>query len=181
MGQYEYHEEKGYYIQTSTEENNEDYQTWYLYQFEDEEWIVSHIPGARSGWLTNANTSKTVPTSGWKYYDGESWQHDPTLVVTPAPLPRQFSVTAQGSTAEDYPSYLGVFTRTERWWVGRPVYVNSKGRLLYYGRYWAIGDTIGYCSLCGSQAHHSPAHETSWTFWTGSEDKPVSVVVKGLH
>ena len=116
LGQYEYDEEHGYYIQTNTEQNNDKYQQSYLYQYEDEEWIVGSSPGLRSGWLTNWNTNKTVPTSGWQYYDydGESWQDDPSLVVTPAPLPRRFNVTASGDAAEKWPSYLGVFTRTER-------------------------------------------------------------------
>ena len=127
-----------------------------------------------------------MPTSEWQYYDydGESWQDDPSLVVTPGPLPRRFNVTASGAAAEKWPSYLGVFTRTERWWQGRPVYTNTGGRLLHYGAYgtdyWVIGDTIGYNALAGSRAHHSPSMERRWAYWTGSEHKPASVTVRGL-
>ena len=136
------------------------------------------------GWLYNPTPSKTVPTSGWGYADGTSTFHDdPTLTVTPGPLPplaRQFTVTATGAAAERWPEFLGVFTRTQRWWLGRPVYVNTQGRLLHHGHQdkgWVIGASISSIALRGSRAHHNPASEDSWRYWTGSGYEPASVTV----
>ena len=86
-------------------------------------WFVGPTPGERCGGLYNPTPSKTLPTSGWRYA-GKTWPDDPSLTITPGPLPplpRQFTVTATGAAAEEWPECLGVFTRTERWWAGRPV------------------------------------------------------------
>ena len=183
LGQYEYHEDLGYYVQTSTEQSDVRIRAVYLYRDENGEWTVGPTPGATDGWLNNPLPSQTVPTFGWKYTpDGEGWYDDRTLAVIPGllTLPRQFMVTATGAAAEKWPSYLGVFTRTERWWLGRPVYVNTEGALLHHGAGgdgWMIGDKIGYSALRGSRARHSPITEDRWSYWTGSESKPASVTV----
>ena len=185
LGQYEYHEDRGCYVQTSTEQNEEKFEAHYLYRDKDDEWWVSDTPGARTGILYNTRTSQTPPTSGWKWGDGESWYFDQTLTVTPGPLPylpMQFMVTAMGVAAEKFPSFLGVFTRTERWWNGMPVYVNTEGRLLHHGNGdlgWMIGDKVGYYALRGSKAHHSPVSENRWCYWTGTRLKLASVTVTG--
>ena len=114
------------------------------------------MPGEKAGWLHNPTPSKTVPSSGWMYADGGwsqdgsgIWHDDPSLTVTPGPLPllaRKFTVTGSGAAGEKGPQCLGGFTRTHRWWRGRPVYVNTKGQLLYHGRVddgWKIGSKLG--------------------------------------
>ena len=162
----------------------------YLY-FDGEEWIVGDTPGSKRGALrhtTSRNTTE-VPTNGWMYFDQtlDSFQNDPTLTINPGPLPplpRKFIVTASGAAAEKWPSMFGVFTRTERWWLGRPVYINSRGRLLHHGALtdgWMIGGELGLWYLRGSRSYHSPASERSWLYWTGigTEGKPASVTVIG--
>ena len=182
LGQFEYHEDKGYYVQTSTEYSNEGNEGIYLYPDKDDWWWVSPIPGAEKGWLRYPSPSKILPNRGWQYFDGESWQDDLTLTVTRGPLPplpRQFKVTAKGGTAEDCPICLGVFTRTERWWLGRPVYVNTEEVFLYHGSGddgWVIGGPFNRGVLKGSRARHSPATEDSWR---NSAGKPASVTVTG--
>ena len=62
---------------------------------------------------------------------------------------------------------MGVYTRTERWWNGRPVYVNTEGNLLFQGFAddgWLFGDSFGWKAFWGSQTRHSPANEDSWTW-----------------
>ena len=148
---------------SSTEQSQDNFKAIYLFPDEHGEWWVGSTPGEKQGGLHNPTPSKTPPTSGWHYWNGKSWQDDPTLTVTPGSLPpmaRQFTVTATGSAAAEYPSYLGVFKRTERWWLGRPVYTNTQGRLLHHGARhndWLIGDKLGYraLSLSGSQSRHS--------------------------
>ena len=55
-------------------------------------WWVSDTPGQKRGWLWHYSShSKTLPTRGWQYADGGTFQDDLTLAVTPGPLtlPRQ--------------------------------------------------------------------------------------------
>ena len=183
LGQFEFDEDKGYYQQTSTEQDNKLFLAIYLFPDENDKWYVSSTPGGTKGWLSNPSPSKTLPTSGWQYYDGKSWRDDPTLIISPGPLPplaRQFTVTATGAAAKMWPEYLGVFTRTERWWMGMPIYTNTQGKFLYHAGAddgWVIGNTLGKVMLSGSRAHHSPETEVNWKYWTGSEEKPASVTV----
>ena len=183
LGQFKYNEEKKHYCQTSSEQGHEIFRARYLYPDKDDSWWVNHTPGKKGGWVRNPRPSKSVPTSGWQYYDGKSWHDDPTLTISPGPLPplaRQFTVTATGAAAKKWPSYLGVFTRTQGWWLGRPVYTNAQGMFLHHGNGddgWMIGEALGKRVLSGSRAHHSPVSEDSWRYWTGSEWKPASVTV----
>ena len=119
FGQYEYDEDTGYYERTSTEQSHEEYIASYLYRDEDGEWSVSSTPHGRNSfglWNPNPSSSKKLQMKGWKYSDGQTWQDDPYLTVTPgplSPLPAQFTVTATGLAAEIWTSYPGVFNRTE--------------------------------------------------------------------
>ena len=111
LGQFDYDEKKKYYIQTSTEQGYEKFQAVDLYPDEDDRWWVSSTPGKKKGWLRNPIPSKSLPTSGWQYTDGKSWHDDPTLTISPGPLPplaRQFTVTATGAAAESWPECLGL-------------------------------------------------------------------------
>lgn len=94
-------------------------------------------------------------------------------------LPRRLTVTATGAFAEKWPDYLGMFTQTQRWWNGRPVYTNKKGRVLYHGQGWIIGPALGQYVLGGSMFSDNPADINSWIYWpgTGTELKPASVTV----
>ncbi len=160
----------------------------YLYQDDSEKWTVGKIPREKRGSLFNPRSmpSKTMSRSGWMYsIVNDGWHDDSSLIVTPGPLPplpRQFLVTATGAAAEVCPECLGVFTKTQRWFWGRPVYVNEEGQLLHHGKKdygWMIGPTIGSYNLRGSRARHSPTEEDRWEYWTKSGDKPASVTVTG--
>ena len=171
LGQYEYLEDQGYYVQSSTEQSNERFEVAYLYPDEDDNWWVGDVPGEKKGWLRNPQPSKTPPTTGWQYkdHDKDRWEDDLTLTVSPGPLPplpRTFNVTASGPTLWRWSSHMGVYTRTERWFNGRPVYVNTEGNLLYQGFRdgWLFGDELGWAAWWGSRTRHSPADEDSWTW-----------------
>ena len=138
---------------------------------------VGPKPGESAGWLRNL----TASSKGWQWVDGKGgWHDDPSLTILSGPLTplsRKYIVKATGAAAETHPSSLGVFTKTEKWWRGRPVFINTQGQLLYHAACWGIGDTFGYAALRGSQSHHSPDTERSWTYWTGSEYKSAFVTV----
>ena len=184
LGQYEFNPEKGCYVQTSTERSEEKFKPIYLYQDGDEKWWVGKKPFEKRGYLYFSKASKTLPKTGWSYHNNR-FHDDSSLILTPGPLPplsRRFTVTATGAAAKKWPSSLGVFTKTKRWWRGRPVYVNTEGKLLHHGPVdegWAIGDKLGKYEMRGSQSYQSPISENSWKYWTGSEWKPASVTVTG--
>ena len=188
LGQFEYDLGKGYYEQSCTDKESEKYEPLYLYPDNNNEWFVNNIHGESSGYLYNPTSSKTLPTSGWRYFDGKTFHDDPNLTITSGPLPslcRKYTVNATGAAAEKCSPSLGVFTRTEGWWQGRPVYTNTEGWLLHHGPSddgWVICWVLGYRPLLrGSRSHPSPDSEENWTFWTGSEYKPASVTVRGSY
>ena len=156
----------------------------YLYPGKDDVWNVGATPGESKGWLKNPSPSKTLPTSGWQYYDSKAWQDDPSLTITLGPLPplcSQYNVGVTGAANEKRPSYQGVFTRTDRWWLGRPVYDNTQGRLLYHGAAadgWVIGSKLGYNVLRGYEgAHVSPVSQSNWKYYVNQHYEPANVTV----
>ena len=189
LGQYEFNPEKGCYVQTSTERSEEKFKPIYLYQDGDEKWWVGKTPFEKWGYLYFSKASKTLPKTGWSYAKDGIFHEDSSLILTPGPLPplpRQMTVTATGAAAEACPDCLGVFTKTKRWWWGRPIYVNKRGQLLHHGLNtkgvtdsWQIGEKLGTKALTGSRAHHSPVNEDRWRYYTGSEWKMASVTVTG--
>ena len=183
LGQYEYHEDKGYYVQTSTEQSEENFYAVYLFHDVDC-WLVGRTPIPGEERLRSPSFKKTPPSSGWEFIDDDEWQDDWTLTVIPGPLTlsRQYKVTLTGAAAEKWPTHHRVYTKTQRWWFGRPVYVNTDGVFLYHGGSgdgWTMSDTLGSRVLWGSWARHSPAEEDRWRYWTGSEYKSASITVTG--
>ena len=64
LGQYEYLEDKGYYVQTNTEQSDEEFRALYLYLVDDI-WFVSGTTTFRGGWLRNFQSSQSPPSSGF--------------------------------------------------------------------------------------------------------------------
>ena len=80
-------------------------------------------------------------------------------------------------------SFLGVFTKTNVWWNGRPVYKSSKGKVLHHGhggKGWMIGPELGFYEFIGSRSHHSPVSEQNWKylFALGPVWKPATITVR---
>ena len=186
LGQFEYLEDKGYYVQSSTGQDNEHFRPVYLYCNEYGWWNVGYTP-AGYGYLWNTIPSEIPPSVsvGWQYLDSREWTTDDSITITPGTLPslpEKLLVIGHGAANEDYESLMGVFTRTQMWWNGRQVYVNTKGMFLYHGPMdygWAIGVKLGYSALKGSRARHSPASEVNWNYWSkiSSDWRPASVTV----
>ena len=70
LGQYEYDEEKGCYVQSSTDQSNENYIARYLYRDDEDEWVVGPTHGGETFWLWNPNPSKKLPDKGWQILFG---------------------------------------------------------------------------------------------------------------
>jgi len=178
LGQFEYQEDEDYYLQTSTDQSHENFRARYLYHDEEQRWwISSKRPGKKSGYMCHTRPNKDLPENGyWQYVDGNgSWQHDGTVTISKGPLslPRVFTVTGTRAAAREWPECLGEFTRTQRWWAGRPVFGNGEGMLLHHGPGdygWMIGRPLNRAALRGSQSHMSPSLQTNWLYLTDDGD-----------
>ena len=149
----------------------------------DDVWYVSDILGEKTGYLKNPTKSKSMPLDGWMYADKVTWNADATLVISPGPLSSlcdSLTVSASGPVAEVQPECLGEFSRTEMWWLGRPVFRNSQGWHLYQSPYqgWTVGDKLGKRELIGYMARHCPAGEEIWSYWDGSNWRPATVKIE---
>ena len=184
LGQYCHDRDKGCYVQTSTEKGHEKYMRRYIYPVDDS-WYVGSTPGEKKGYLRNRTTSNTLPLVGWEVANGKGgWTAtaDPTLVISPGPMTSlcdSLTVSASGPAAEEQSNRLGEFSRTDIWWLGRPVLRNSQGQLLHMSpnQGWVVGEKLGRSGLAGSMAHHCPAQERKWTYLDGSKWKPASVTI----
>ena len=182
LGQYCHDTDMGCYVQTNTEEGHERYKPQYIYPV-DNGWYVGSTLGEKKGlFLENPTRSQTVPTTEWNYYGGKSWVSDPTLVISAGPLTSLcniLTVSASGPAAEKQSDKMGEFSRTERWFNGKPVFRNSQGRLLHQSptQGWHVGRELGEAGLRGSMAHHCPSQERKWTYWDGSKRQPASVKI----
>ena len=170
MGQYCYDPDIDCYVQKNTEKSEEMYVSRYLFSSPDDVWGASDNPGDKSGWLYNPTPSKTLPLSGWWYYDGRSWSPDPSLVITPSPMTSlcdKIMVSFDEPAAQKWPLCQGEFSRTEMWWNGRPVFRNSQGQLLHQSpeQGWSVGAKLGFACISGSMTHDCPASEKKWNFW----------------
>jgi len=85
------------------------------------------------GHLKASSTALTPPAEGWKYYNSQSdsWQEDSSLSLSSSPLkpcPRLEVSAIKGSTPWLIASpALGVYTRTNQWSSGRPIYLQEGG------------------------------------------------------
>ena len=71
-----------------------------------------------------AGKGSPPPERGWQYSDGKWREDDPSLLLSPGPLPSctRVTVSSSGRAAREVPGSLGVFTVVEGEWAeGRQV------------------------------------------------------------
>ena len=179
LGQYCYDSKNDWYVQKNTQESEEMYVRRYLFSL-DGVWGAGNKPRDKAGWLYNPSKSKTLPLTGWWFHDGRSWCQDPSLVITKSPMTPlcdNVKVRIFGEAAKKWPLCQGVFTRTEMWWHGRPVFRNSDGQLLHQSpeQGWSVGAKLGFACITGSISHHCPTNERKWKYWDRSQYLPAKV------
>ena len=82
-----------------------------------------------------------------------------------------YVVAASGHAADLFPSYLGVFSFADKWWNGRPLLINSNGRLMYHGNQdygWLLSSDLDNNVIRGTMSHLSPEREKNWLYWDSS-------------
>ena len=108
----------------------------------------------------------------------DAWVTDLSITIQPGKIKTCSSVSVElfGSTKEKYSKYMGLYTLTDTWAKGRPVFKNARKHLLYVQKYqsgglqggpWAIGDGIWKYVLHSIDGTLSPTESTYWSFWDG--------------
>ena len=149
LGQFQFEEQENCYKQSETE----CCVPVYLFRVDSQGWFITYgSRDMRDTRLKCTIDSEDIPTEGWKNFnlgDGK-WNDVRTLTITPGPLTpcRKITITGSGEIATKHDNKLGTFTPTNRWYYGRPVYINTSGKFLYsQGVYfvpsWVVGDKIG--------------------------------------
>ena len=117
----------------------------YLYRIIDGTWAISPALGASDYYyLYNPANTPTLPLSGWRCnLGGGAMKDDPFLTISAAESPPACTVVTisagpEGTTV--LPDYLGDFTPTGKYRLGRPVYRNNKGKYLNAVAGWKVGD-----------------------------------------
>ena len=128
------------------------------------DWYIGMEPGETEAGVFMKDESET---KGWDYVDGASgqWQEDSARVdVVPGLMSLCETVTIT-STEENDPlaAYLGEFSRCEdKWFYGRPVFVNNNGKVLCCGVSWQVGDSVGDRKLEARSGPNCPGKIEGW-------------------
>ena len=94
------------------------------------------------------------------------------------------SISATGAAARECPKSFGQFTKLDRWFNGRPLFVNNKGQYLHVsnGGYWFVSSELNEPGICSKGAPLCPGDAKNWTYWDGSKHNPASITIKcGTH
>ena len=165
---------------------------------EGSEWVVHGLRNETPMiYLKNASNHSKPPNNGWMYNNNGTFVLDPVLLLSTEPVPPQeCQVITITSTSGASAEYLGIFTRTDKYLDGRPVFVNKNGKFLKiisgYSN-WGVGDSIykADAKVCSASASLCPAAKCarsndrpdmdikSWFYITGArerkEDTTISV------
>ena len=139
--------------------------------------------------MKNESNSITPPNMGWMYNKNGTFVIDTSFTLSIAPnLPQKckvITITSTSGAEARYPEYLGIFTRTDKYVLGRPVFVNRNGKFLkmYHGDgNWCIGDSFlnpngkvcspssSICpsSKCASSNNRPDVDMQSWFYVSGA-------------
>ena len=102
--------------------------------------------------------------------------------VTEGNICEQYSVTVSGHPAKKWPKFLGDFKVTDDLFNGRPVYANTRRKVLHVGNdgRWCISHKVqNYCKQVTSVNKPTlPDLVTSWQYRFASKNKAADVTVK---
>ena len=181
MGVFDYNPEVRVYQQRHNQSIVDDYR--YLSQSnKSSRWLVANVPGIGSGWLGNRNTSSSVPTSGWQYWDNGIWAEDSSITIRAGDIDPCPSVTIKvtGAAHDKWPTCCeGRFVFNNTWVWGRPVYYNPEGFMIYMdgsGK-WIVGEEYGKYWFKSLDGPLLPTDVTFWDYRDGTADRAAQVQV----
>ena len=186
LGLYSFDQEHGCYKQVATEENCYPSQrkSRFVYIGSDEVWYISSKPGKTEGWMYNTSKSKTLPLTGWMFWDGKKGCSDSSIKIQLGPLSLDLQcgdmeIHLQGAVANKWPKYGGVFIRTDKHFSGKPVFINEDHQQLHStdDGDWGIGPEIGKALIKSSSAGLCPAKIKTWSYWTGEVFLPIDSTI----
>merc|ERR1712126_34679 len=120
-------------------------------------------------------SNETSPKGGW--------HSDPSVKIqfgslSPDQQCGDVRIQLRGDAADRLPECGGLFTKTNKYFCGKPVFVNTQSQYLHCaGASWSVGPKIGMGGIYSTYAGLCPAQIKTWTYWTGSEDKPADVTI----
>ena len=160
-------------------------------------WIIS-MSGVGIPLLYNqANTSK-LPLSGWfcSLVLGDEWKADRSLSISVAESPpacTAIAISAGPEVTRAVPDYLGDFTPTGQYSMGRPVFTNNKGKYLSMRNTdhgWCVSDGVNNwhgivspsstgspCPADPRNSYSTRYNQKSWLYWRRSGDLEGDIVV----
>jgi len=187
LGLYHFDTDHGCYKQVATEEhcNPAKRRSRYIYRASNEVWNISRTPGETTGLMKNTSKSVTLPLTGWMFVDNkDNWCSDPSVKIQfGSLLPNQqcgdVRIQLRGAAADKWPECGGLFTKTDKYFYGKPVFVNTQSEYLHCSGVgtWSVGSKIGEAGIRSTSAGLCPAQIKTWTYFTGSEDKPADVTI----
>ena len=181
LGVYDYNSKTGVYQQRSIHFSKK---PRYLSQSKkSNKWFVGSIPRSGRGWLYNPATSSSVPTKGWQYNkEGEGFVSAASInavegVMEPC---RELSITLSGAAANKHSACCrSLFTLSDSWLNGRPIYTNRDGFKLHFGNEggWLVGSKYYVYKIKSIDGPIYPNNAEYWQYWDGEVDQPATVEI----
>ena len=190
LGLYSYDPEHYCYKQVATEEHcvPAERVSRFVYRASNEVWYISHMPGQIIGRMMNSSKSQTLPLTGWMWGDGKGgwgWHSDPSVKIKFGPQSSDeqcgdVEIQWRGDAAGEWPECGGVFTRTNKYYCGKSVFVNNNGCYLHCSGAgtWSVGEKIGETGICSTSAGLCPAQIKTWIYFNGFGYKPAQVTIR---
>ena len=202
---YSFDQEHDCYKQVATEENHYPSlrKSRFVYQASDEAWYISDKPGKPEGWMYNTSESRTLPLTGWMVWDR------PPKKISKRKIKKSFAVMLRDSkkgsnvpsvkiqfgpltsdqecrnieihfSSRKWLTYGGLFTKTNNFFCGKPVFINDYGQKLHStdDGDWGIGPVLGYVLIKSSSAGLCPAKIKTWSSCSEEVFSPIDSTIE---
>ena len=114
--------------------------------------------------MKNTSKSQTLPLTGWMWGDGKQLNSDPSVKIKFGPQSSDeqcgdVEIQVRGDAADRWPEGGGVFTRNNKYYNGKSVFVNNNEWYLHCSGdgTWLVGPKIGQSGIRSTSAGLCPA------------------------
>ena len=156
--------------------------------------------------MYNTSESRTLPLTGWMVWDrppkkfskrrikervagmfrdGEKACHDTSVKIQFGPLTsdqlcQEIEIHFHGAVAKKWLTYGGLFTTTDKYFCGKPVFINNYHQKLHStdDGDWGIGPVLGYVLIKSSSAGLCPAKIKTWSSCSEEVFSPIDSTIE---